>query len=75
MITKAMAMKAKQALIILLDDSKISIGLSFGRKGYTVKVITRFSNTDIPKSVLGVPIEIESTNIIIPYHVSTTKFI
>jgi hypothetical protein len=74
MITKDMALKAKQALIVLLDDSKISIGLSFGRKGYTVKVITQ-SNIDIPKSVLGVPIEVELTDIIIPYYDYTTQSI
>lgn len=62
MITKEMALKAKHELTTLLNNPNVSIGLSFGRKGYVVKVITQVSNIAAPKSALGVPIEIEITN-------------
>jgi len=66
MITKEMALKAKQVLIALLNNPNISIGLSFGRKGYIVKVIAQAPNIDVPKSVLGVPIELQITTKPIP---------
>ena len=67
MMTKPKALEAKQALITLLNNPNISVGISFGRLGYVVKVITQASGITVPNSILGVPVEIELTNKPIPY--------
>ena len=67
MMTKPKALEAKQALITLLNNPNISVGISFGRLGYVVKVITQVSGITVPNSILGVPVEIELTNKPIPY--------